>query len=1160
LAPGGFTPYAGLIMDTSGNFYGTASAGGAFGDGTVFELAHGSSRITPLATFNGTNGASPYGGLIMDASGNLYGTTTVGGAFQGGTVFELAHGSGTITMLASFDPPYADSRQSALVMDSSGNLYGTTSAGGANGDGTVFEVAKGSGTITTLASFNGTFGGAVSGLIMDASGNLYGTTQLQGANSHGSVFELAHGSGTITTLASFNGANGFGPVADLIMDGRGNLYGTTTYGGANDLGTVFELAKGSGTITTLASFNGTNGSQPASRLVMDQSGNLYGTTYTGGANAIGTVFELAHGSGTISTLASFNVTNGKYPSGSLVRDGSGNIYGTTRAGGVNDDGTVFEVAQGSGTITTLASFVYNGLNPHGGLAMDGSGNLYGTASGGGAFADGTVFEVAKGSGTITALASFNGSNGANPYGDLIMDKSGNLYGTAESGGASGDGTVFELAKGTSTITPLASFNGGNGANPYGGLLTDSSGNLYGTTSAGGAFGDGTVFEVVKGSGTITALASFNGTDGSQPLDSLVMDSSGNLYGTAETGDASGNGTVFELAKGSGTITALASFNGTNGAKPVGALIMDSSDNLYGTSSVGGASGDSTVFELAKGSGTITTLVSFDGANGANPNAGLVMDSTGSLFGTTVGGGLSGWGTIFEVDRGIGAITTRVSFELGNGAFPYASLLLDSKGNLYGTASYGGAPYYGGEFISGTVFELSGGATDQWTGANLAVDTNWSDGANWSLGTPPIAGQPVLFTNNSSVKAFTSTVDAGFTNSIGGLRIDSTWGGTITVNTALSVAANFSLASGSFGGSGAVTIAGTASQWTGGQIVVGAGGFTITGTLNADTTGGNLVVIGAGTLTNDGTINEAGSNSLVLENSAALNNASGTTFDLTNNGSVSQSGGGTLTNAGTLEKTGGTGTSTIATTTLSNTGTVAVTSGTVNISATVAQVSGTTLTAGTWAVTSSSTAQSKLDITSAGSFSALGSAAKVTLNGLNTTFSNLSGLSTIASGASFSLLGGRSFTTTGALTNDGSLLLGGGSFTTSGALTNNGSLTLAPGIVLTVGGSFTQTSTGSLTIELAGTVKKPIFGQVVSTTGTVALGGSLNVTSTVVPAVGSAFELLDNEGNSAISGIFAALSEGSTFMVTVRTTKMTFQIAYAGTDSDGRHNLVITRTL
>jgi hypothetical protein len=337
----------------------------------------------------------------------------------------------------------------------------------------------------------------------------------------------------------------------------------------------------------------------------------------------------------------------------------------------------------------------------------------------------------------------------------------------------------------------------------------------------------------------------------------------------------------------------------------------------------------------------------------------------------------------------------------------------------------------------------------------------------------------------------------------------------------------------------VTVAGDAMNWSGGQIDLGVGGFTNTGVLHADTTGGNLVLTGAGTLTNDGTLYEAGTNSLVLEKSATLSNASGATFDLTNDGGVSQSGGGTLSNAGTLEKTGGTGTGTIATTTLGNTGTVKVTKGTLDISATVTQVSGSTLNAGRWTVTGSATVHSTLDITSASTLTTLGSTAKVTLSGLNTAFTNLSGLTTINKGGSFSLLGGQSFTTTGALTNKGRLIL-------------------SPGSTLTVSGSFTQTSTGTLTLELGGTNTSPTFGQVVSTTGTVALAGSLKVTSTVVPAVGSSFEILDNAGNSPVSGTFAGLPEGSTFKVKGGPATMTFQITYAGIDADGTHNVIITR--
>ena len=148
-----------------------------------------------------------------------------------------------------------------------------------------------------------------------------------------------------------------------------------------------------------------------------------------------------------------------------------------------------------------------------------------------------MFELAQGSGTITTLASFNGTNGANPYAGLIEDSSGNLFGTAYQGGASGYGTVFELAQGSGTITTLASFNGTNGANPYAGLIKDSSGNLYGTANRGGTNGYGTVFELAHGSGTITTLASFNGTNGLNPVAGLIEDSSGNLFGTPPQGGA-----------------------------------------------------------------------------------------------------------------------------------------------------------------------------------------------------------------------------------------------------------------------------------------------------------------------------------------------------------------------------------------------------------------------------------------------------------------------------------------------------------------------------------------------------------------------------------------------------------------------------------------------
>ena len=204
------------------------------------------------------------------------------------------------------------------------------------------------------------------------------------------------------------------------------------------------------------------------------------------------------------------------------------------------------------------------------------------------------------------------------------------------------------------ITTLASFTGtgANGNAPVAGVTFDSSGNLFGTTYQGGTFGYGTVYEIAQGSSTLTTLASFTGNNGAYPNAGVTFDSSGNLFGTTLYGGASGKGTVYEIAKVTGTLTTLASFTGngvgTNGSTPYGGVTFDSSGNLFGTASGGGTSGYGTVYEIAQGSSTLTTLASFTGANGSAPVAGVTFDSSGNLFGTTYQGGTSGQGTVYEI--------------------------------------------------------------------------------------------------------------------------------------------------------------------------------------------------------------------------------------------------------------------------------------------------------------------------------------------------------------------------------------------------------------------------------------------------------------------------------------------------------------------------------
>jgi hypothetical protein len=366
----GANPYAGLIMDASGNLYGTTGGGG--NGGTVFELVNSSGTYSEIVLYSftgsGGDGANPAGGLLMDASGNLYGTTVRGGNINAncqdggcGTVFELVNSSGAYRerVLYSFTGSGGDGAnpEAGLIMDASGNLYGTTAAGGY---GTVFELVNSSGTYSekVLYSFTGGSDGAVplGGVIMDGSGNLYGTTEEGGTNGWGAVFELVNSSGNYseTVLWSSTRSGGESPYrAGVIMDTSGNLYGTTG-GGGNGYGTVFELVNSSGNYTenVLYSFtnSGGDGANPEAGLIMDALGNLYSTTFYGGTSGNGTVFELFNSSGTYNeTLYSFNGPpccggDGANPGAGLIMDASGNLYGTTLYGGTYGYGTVFQLA------------------------------------------------------------------------------------------------------------------------------------------------------------------------------------------------------------------------------------------------------------------------------------------------------------------------------------------------------------------------------------------------------------------------------------------------------------------------------------------------------------------------------------------------------------------------------------------------------------------------------------------------------------------------------------------------------------------------------------------------------------------------------------------------------------------------------------------------
>lgn len=363
---------------------------------------------------------------------------------------------------------------------------------------------------------------------------------------------------TFAVLYTFTDTTqGWQPDAAPILDAAGNLYGTTQYGGtAGGFGTVFKLDT-KGDEQVLYSFSGEpDGEDPVAGLIRDRSGNLYGTTIYGGtAGGYGTAFELTR-SGSLILLHSFaSSPDGADPYSTFVADPNGNGYGTTRYGGsAGGYGTVFKVGAGRAE-TVLYSFAGtpDGEDPQASLIRDPAGNLYGTTIYGGAAGGyGTVFKLDK-TGKLTLLHSFAGTpDGENPYAGLVGDSAGNGYGTTKYGGtAGGFGTVFKIST-TGKFSLLHSFAGTpDGENPVSGLVVDPAGNVYGTTFYGGTLGYGSVFEIDT-TGKLTVLHSFNGSsDGSNPLGGLTRDAAGNLYGaTSEGGDLScgfsGCGTIFKV--------------------------------------------------------------------------------------------------------------------------------------------------------------------------------------------------------------------------------------------------------------------------------------------------------------------------------------------------------------------------------------------------------------------------------------------------------------------------------------------------------------------------------------------------------------------------------------------------------------------------------------
>jgi len=344
----GGDPYASLIRDSAGNLYGTADYGGTAFAGAVFKVTPDGTETVLYSFSGGTDGAQPFSALVRDKVGNLYGTTTMGGSANAGVVFKV-DASGTESVLHNFlGGSDGTTPTGGLLADKAGNFYGTASQGGTANAGVLFEISA-KGKYSILHSFTGAANDGkyptYTSLLSDKKGSLYGVTEEGGAANGGILYKLSK-KGQLTILHSFMGgaADGCNVLGVPFMDGKGNFYGTTSSCGTSSLGTVWKVSA-NGTETVLHSFAGgtSDGEYPLAGVIVDGKGNVYGNTETGGASNFGTVYEIS-AKGAFTLVHSFDGTDGKYPYGSFVRSKS-TFFGSTQNGGTIGYGTIWKISK-----------------------------------------------------------------------------------------------------------------------------------------------------------------------------------------------------------------------------------------------------------------------------------------------------------------------------------------------------------------------------------------------------------------------------------------------------------------------------------------------------------------------------------------------------------------------------------------------------------------------------------------------------------------------------------------------------------------------------------------------------------------------------------------------------------------------------------------------
>jgi uncharacterized repeat protein (TIGR03803 family) len=587
-AANGLSPFGSLIQAANGKLYGLTYGGGVNSAGIIFEYDLAGAGFTKKHDFDGASqGGSPNGSLVQ-AAHKLYGMTKLGGVNSAGVIFVYDPATSGFTKkadLSASSTPYG-----SLLNGMNGKLYGLTYGGGGNSVGAIIQYDTVSAVVKDIFDFAGGAGGAnpYGSLSTATNGKLYGMTTSGGVTSNGIIFEFDTVSKIFINKFNLNGTYtgpglGSAPEGSLIQASNGKLYGLTISGGVTNSGVLFEYdLSGGGTYTDKVDFNmAANGASPLGTLVRASNGKLYGMTSVGGINGMGVLFEYDTVTSTFTKKIDFDGSaKGFAPQGSLMRTSSGKLFGMTLLGGVNNQGVLFEYDPATSTYTKRLDFgggSVDAAQPYGALIQATDGKLYGLTAMGGGSGAGVIFQYDTLTHSYAKKYDFDGAlHGSGPYGSLVQCSTGKLYGLTSGGGVNTAGILFSYDLPTSTFLKQFDFDGpANGASPNGSLAEGANGKLYGMTSAGGANGNGVIFEFDTATFIFTNDADLNNLlTGNSAQGSFIKAPNSKLYGMTSFGGANTDGAFLEYNTATGNVKKELDFSSlTSGQHPYGDLLF-----------------------------------------------------------------------------------------------------------------------------------------------------------------------------------------------------------------------------------------------------------------------------------------------------------------------------------------------------------------------------------------------------------------------------------------------------------------------------------------------------------------------------------------------------------------------------------------------------------